>query len=127
MCLPLALSHAAAALLEVGDHLEVAHLPGVCGGAVPSLRAHFVQLGGEHLGVPATHRHGCSSLLLLGGEVLHISILSAAKEKDARELKAVGHPGQEGLRLGSEHSTPVRQWQSSGSAGLSLKRILAAS
>lgn len=99
MCLPPGLRDTATALLEVGDHLKVAHLPGVRGGIVSSLRTHLVQFGGEHLGAPATHSHGCcvlsqlaSSLLFLGWEVQNISILSAAEKKDTHELKALGHP-----------------------------------
>lgn len=95
-----ALADTAAALLEVGDHLKVAHLPGVGGGVVSFLRAHLVQFGGENLAAPATHGHGCcvllcvaSSLLFLGCEVLNISILSAAeKKKDIHGHKALGHP-----------------------------------
>jgi len=99
MCLSSALRDTASALLEVGDHLEVTHLPGLCGGVVSSLRAHLVQFRGEHLAAPATRGHGCSvllrlasSLLFLGWEVPNICILSAAEKKDSHGLKALGRP-----------------------------------
>lgn len=87
MRLPPALRDAATALLQVGDHLEVTHLPGVCGRVISSLGAHLVQFGGKHLGAPATRGHGscvlcfsASSLLFLGWELLNIPILRAAEE-----------------------------------------------
>lgn len=131
MRLPPALGDAAAALLQIGDHLEVAHLAGVRGRVISSLGAHLVQLGGEHLGAAAACRHGscalcfsASSLLLLGWQLLSIPILRAAEEDQrtpqcfglggACKVHLIPPPcqGQGRLPLNQVAPSPVQTWLS---------------